>query len=109
MGFKFDLAPCICRHLESIMNRICGPWRYEPRVHDRATGPGVALVNWISMGIHLQGTIKMRALLHWAFSTVFHPAAPEHNAAFVVGGFQFQPCIVGVNRASGEEVAHLAR
>src|SRR5260370_9033710 len=108
-GLKCDLVSRIGGDFEPVVNGVCGARRYESRVYHSPARPGIALVNGIPMGIHLERTIKMGTLLHWTFAVVFHSAAPEQNSVFVVGGLQFQPGIVCVDSASGEEVTHFSR
>src|SRR5262249_45655972 len=81
----------------------------EPRVHHGATGPGVTLVDGISMSVHLERAIEMRALLDGSLAVVFHLAAPEQDVIFIIGRLQLQPGVISVNRAAWEEVAHLPR
>src|SRR5690242_9336388 len=77
-------------------------------VNDRASGPGVSLVDGIAVAIDLQRTIEMRSSLDGAFAVVLDFAAPENSLTFIVSGLQFEPDIEGVHRAAGEEMAGLA-
>src|SRR5580700_2539216 len=71
--------------------------------------PGVALVDGITVCIHLQGAIEVRAFFYRAFAVVVDATAPEYGFALIVGALQFKPRIVGVDRTAGEEVADFFR
>src|ERR1700676_3571624 len=47
----------------------------------------------------------MRALFDRAFAIVLDHAAPENRLSLVVDTFEFEPGIVGIDRAAGEEMA----
>src|ERR1700682_3643210 len=49
----------------------------------------------------------MSALFHRALAVVLNHAAPEDSLALVIGAFELQPRIVGIDRAPGKEVADL--
>src|SRR6267154_1815168 len=51
----------------------------------------------------------MSALFHRAFAVVFHHSAPENGLALVIGAFELQPRIVGIDRAPRKEMADLLR
>src|SRR3989449_1578119 len=94
-------------HAELVMNCVRGAGRDQPNVNQRASGPGVALVDGIAVRIRHQGAIEMRALLDRACAAVSYAAAPEQHLTFFVGGLELQPAVKGVHRATGKEVAHL--
>src|SRR5947199_268151 len=79
--------------------------RYQVYIDDRSRRPGVALVNRIAMLVDLKRTIEMRAFFNWTFAVIFDASAPENGLAVVVGGFEFEPCVVGIDGAAGKEVA----
>src|ERR1051326_1908026 len=58
----------------------------------------------MSMLVQLQRPIEVCALLDGALAVVGYAAAPEDGLAFVICGFQFQPCIVGIHSAARKEV-----
>src|SRR6202030_4347123 len=51
----------------------------------------------------------MSAVLPRTLAVVFNHSAPENGLAFVIGGFELQPRIVGIDRATGKEMADLLR
>src|SRR3982074_2033260 len=51
----------------------------------------------------------MSALFHRPLAVVFNHSAPEDGLALVIGGFELQPRIVGIDRATRKEMADLLR
>ena len=102
---QLDFAACFLGNLHAEVNGVGRARRNQANVHYRARRPGIALVNRIAVRIHLQGTIEVRSLFDRAFAVVIDLAAPENRLALVVDSFEFEPGIVGINRAAGEEVA----
>src|SRR6267143_4537365 len=51
----------------------------------------------------------MSALFHRALAVVFNHSAPEDDLALVIGAFELKPRIVGIDRATGKEMADLLR
>src|SRR6266704_7083858 len=51
----------------------------------------------------------MSALFHRARAVVFNHSAPEDGLALVIGAFELQPRIVGIDRATGKEMADFLR
>src|SRR5208282_2163373 len=49
--------------------------------------------------------IEVRAFFDRALAVIFGHAAPEHRLAFVVDTYQFEPGVVGIDGAAGEEMA----
>ena len=82
------------------------PGGIKPHIHDRPRGPRVALVDGVSVRIDLQRTVKVRALFNWTFAIVLNHAAPEDGLSLIVGGFQFEPRVVGIDGAAGKEVSN---
>ena len=78
-------------------------------VHNRTRCPGIAFVNWISVGINLKRTIEVCPLLDRAFAVVLKHPAPEDSLTFVVGALEFEPGIVSVHCTAWEKVADLFR
>ncbi len=106
---QMNVAACVFRDLQPEVNRVCGPRRNQVHVHRRAVGPGVALVGGIAVRVNGQRAVKLRAGIHGALALILHHAAPEEDLALIVGGFQFQPAVEGIDRSSGEEVPHADR
>ena len=50
----------------------------------------------------------MCALLDRSFAVIFDATTPEQDLTFVIGGLQFQPDIVSINRSAGKKVTNLA-
>ncbi len=46
----------------------------------------------------------MSAFFHGTFAVILNHAAPENCLAFVIHSFEFQPRIVGINRAPWKEM-----
>src|SRR5262245_15990881 len=80
----------------------------QPDIDNRAARPCVPLVDVVAVPINQQRAIKMRAFFYWSSSGVLNLAAPENDAAFIIGGLQFHPAIEGINGTGGEEVTHFA-
>ena len=102
-----DLRSRIVRHVHAVVHRIRRPGRDEPHIHHRTRGPGIAFVNRIAVSIDLQRPVEVCALFHRTFAVVFYHPAPEDGLALVVRAFEFEPCVVGIDRATGEEMADL--
>src|SRR5439155_490668 len=77
-------------------------------VHDRASGPGVALVDGIAVAIDLQRTIEVRSRFDGTFTVVLDFSAPEEYLAFFISRLQLEPDLEGVHRATWEKVADFA-
>src|SRR5690349_2348036 len=66
--------------------------------------------NWrLSNSVEQQGTIEVRTFVNGSFSIVVDLAAPENDAAIIVGRLKFEPGVVCIDRAPREEVADFAR
>src|SRR5258708_40184175 len=77
---------------------------------DRSSiGPGVSLVDRISVRIDEQRTVKVCSFFHGTLAVLFDLAAPEERLAIFIDRLQFQPYIEGIDGSTGEEVADLAR
>ena len=82
--------------------------RDEARVHERAGGPGVALVDGIAVRVELERAVKMRAGLDGPLPVVRDFTAPENHAAMLVLSLELDPAIERIHGAAGEKVAKLA-
>ena len=78
----------------------------QTHIHHCTRRPCIPLVNGIAVRVDLQGPVEMCALLYRTVSVVFDHAAPEDRLALVVSALQFEPGIVGVDGAPGEEVSN---
>jgi hypothetical protein len=90
------------------MGGVGGAGRNEVDIDNGASGPGVALVDGIAVGVDLERFVEVRAGFDRAFAVVFDFAAPENGLAFFVGGLEFKPNVEGIDSAAGEEVADFA-
>ncbi len=102
-----DLVAGVFRNQHAVVHGVGRARRDEPHIHHSARSPGVALVDGIAVGIDLQRAIKVRAFFHRTFAIVLDHAAPENGLAFVVRALQFEPGVVGVDRAAGEKMSDL--
>jgi hypothetical protein len=102
---KVDFVARILRDEHAVMHGVRRAGRNQSNIDDRARGPCIALVDGIAVRIDLQRTIEVGAFFDGTLATVFDHARPENGLASVVGAFEFQPGIVGIDRAAGKEVA----
>src|SRR5579872_2047148 len=101
---KRDSIAGAFRNLHAVVDRISRARRNQMHINHRSRGPRISLVDAVAARIYLQRAVEMRALLHRAFAVVFDASAPEYGLAFVVGSLQFEPGIVGINRATRKEM-----
>ncbi len=104
-GGQGNLAARFLRNFHAEVHCIGGAGRDQPYVHDGARSPGVALVDGIAMGVHLERAVEVRTLFDRALAVILDHAAPEDRLAFVVDTFQLEPGIVGIDGAAGKEMS----
>ena len=101
----------VARIFGNVKTEVCcirGTRRDQMDVHDRASGPGVALVDGIAVAIDLQRTIEVRSRFDGTFTVVLDFSAPEEYLAFFISRLQLEPDLEGVHRATWEKVADFA-
>ena len=96
-------------NFQAEVHRIRRTGRDQMNVNGRARGPGIALVDLISVGIDQNRMVKMRAGLDRTASAIFRHAAPENHTAIFVRRGKFQPAIERVDRSTGEKMPDLPR
>src|SRR2546429_2117202 len=103
-----DFGPAIFGNMQMIVRGIRRARRDQVHVNDRARCPRIALVDDTAVSVDLQRTIKMRAPVDGALPVVLNLAAPENGFAPIVGGFELEPNVKGINGAAGKEMADTA-
>ena len=109
LGAQRDRADDVLRHVESIVHGVGRAGRNQPRVDDRARGPGIPLVDLVAVLVDEQAAVEVRAWLDRARAVVGHRAAVQDRLAVRVHGLELDPHVERVDRAAREEVSDLAR
>src|SRR5258708_3145066 len=102
-----DVIGCIFWDMHAVMHSVGGARGYQSHIDHSARSPGIPLVDGIAVGVDLQRAVEVRAFFYRAFAAIFDCAAPENCLPFVVDGFQFKPCVVSVDRATGKKMSDL--
>ena len=96
------------RDLQPVVNRVGSPGRNQVNIHDRARGPGIPLVDRISVRIDLQRAVEMRTRIHRTFALVFHFTAGKDGLTLIIACGQFDPAVKRIHGPAREEVSQLA-
>ena len=104
-----DLVPGILRNVHAIVHGIGRARRNQAHIHHCARRPRVPLVDGIAVRIDLQRAVEVRAFLHRTFAVVFDLATPENRLPFVIRALQFEPGVVRIDGAAGEEMPNFFR
>ena len=102
-----DFIARVFRNRDSVVHSVGRARRDKPHIHYRPCGPGVALIDGVTMRIDLQGAIEVGAFFHRPLAIALYHATPENSLPFFIRALQFKPRVVSIDRAAGEKVSHL--
>ena len=106
---KRDLVAGVFRNRHAVMHSVGRARRDEPHIHHSPRRPSVTLVDGVAVRVDLQRAVEVCTFFDRTLAVALNHAAPEDGLAFVVGAFQFEPGVVGVDSAAGEKVSNFLR
>src|SRR5207245_1216644 len=100
-----NLLSRVVGNMQAVVNGISRARWNQMHIDNSARCPGVALVDRISVGVHLERTIEVRALFNRTFAFLLNHPTPKDGLTLIICSLQFEPGVIGIDRAAGEEVA----
>src|SRR5262245_53932730 len=77
-------------------------------VHQCASRPGIAFVDWISMLVDAQGAIEVSTSFYRTIPVIFYSSTPEDHLPFIIRCLQLKPDVEAIDGTTGKEVPNFA-